>query len=202
MRLSKEPLFSLEPHQEKRFYKNNKKLTKLINSINMALGNIAETDKKKTYLSINHGKIVQGSGANKQLYSYLDGFLETIYKKRSRFGNEVVTRWFIDIRDGADLYSLCLHYSSGVFKSIILALASDEALTSFTPLRIEPYEGKNGYTKVVVYSDGVKLDWVTKQLPEQKTVVVGGKTIRDDSKQMELIESYVNQIVERITRNK
>lgn len=168
----------------------------------MALGNIAETDSKKIYLSINHGKVVRGSGASKQYYSYLDGFIETIYKKRSRFGNEVVTRWYIDLRDGADLYSLCLPYSSGVFKSIVLALASDEALNSSTPVRIEPYEGKNGYTKVVVYSDGVKLDWVTKQLPEQETVVIGGKTIKDDSKQMRLIESFVNQITERITRNK
>lgn len=168
----------------------------------MALGKKQNTDSRKIYLSINHGKVVQGSGANKQLYSYLDGSIESIYKKRSTFGNEVVTRWYIDLRDGEELYSLCLPYSSGVFKSIILALASDEALSSSTPVRIEPYEGRNGYTKVVVYSEGVKLDWVTKQLPEKEIVSVGGKTIRDDSKQMELIETYVNQITGRLTTNK
>lgn len=160
----------------------------------------AETDSRKIYLSINHGKVVQGTGADKQLYSYVDGTIEAIYQKRSTFGKEVVVRWYIDLRDGADLYSLCLPYSSGVFKSIVLSLASDEALSSSTPVRIEPYEGRNGYTKVVVYSDGVKLDWVTKQLPEQETVSVGGRTIKDDTKQMEYIVSIVNQITERINK--
>ncbi len=162
----------------------------------MALGQ--DNSRQKTYLSINHGKVIKGSGADKESYSYIDGFIEAIYTKRSTFGNEEVVRWFIDIRDGNDLYSLCLPYSSGVFKSIILALASDEALTSSTPVRIEPYEGKNGYTKVVVYADGVKLDWIVKQLPPQQTIKVGGKQVKDDSQQMEVICSYVDIVIGRI----
>lgn len=164
----------------------------------MALGQ--DYNKSKTYLSINHGKVIKGSGTSKEEYSYIEGYIEAIYTKRSTFGNEVVVRWFIDIRDGGELYSLCLPYSSGVFKSIILALASDEALTSSTPVRIEPYEGKNGYTKVVVYSDGVKLDWVVKQLPPQKSVTIGGKQVKDDSEQMNLIGAYVTNIVGRIAK--
>lgn len=165
----------------------------------MALGQ-NDNGKRKIYLSINHGKVVKGSGAAREEYSYIDGTIEAIYTKRSTFGSEVVTRWFIEIRDGGELYSLCLPYSSGVFKSIILALASDEALNSSTPVRIEPYEGKNGYTKVVVYSDGVKLDWVVKQLPPQKSVTIGGKQVKDDSEQMNLIGSYVNNILSRIAK--
>lgn len=164
----------------------------------MALGK--DYNKRKTYLSINHGKVIKGSGTSKEEYSYIEGYIEAIYTKRSTFGNEVVVRWFIDIRDGGELYSLCLPYSSGVFKSIILALASDEALTSSTPVRIEPYDGKNGYTKVVVYSDGVKLDWVVKQLPPQKSVTIGGKQVKDDSEQMNLIGAYVTNIVGRIAK--
>ena len=164
----------------------------------MALGQ--DYNKRKTYLSINHGKVIKGSGTSKEEYFYIEGYIEAIYTKRSTFGNEVVVRWFIDIRDGGELYSLCLPYSSGVFKSIILALASDEALTSSTPVRIEPYEGKNGYTKVVVYSDGVKLDWVVKQLPPQKSVTIGGKQVKDDSEQMNLIGAYVTNIVGRIAK--
>ena len=164
----------------------------------MALGQ--DYNKRKTYLSINHGKVIKGSGTSKEEYSYIEGYIEAIYTKRSTFGNEVVVRWFIDIRDGGELYSLCLPYSSGVFKSIILALASDDALTSSTPVRIEPYEGKNGYTKVVVYSDGVKLDWVVKQLPPQKSVTIGGKQVKDDSEQMNLIGAYVTNVVGRIAK--
>lgn len=166
----------------------------------MALG--LDNNKRKTYLSINHGKVIKGSGTSKEEYSYIEGFIEAIYTKRSTFGNEVVVRWFIDIRDGGELYSLCLPYSSGVFKSIILALASDEALTSSTPVRIAPYEGKNGYTKVVVYSDGVKLDWVVKQLPPQQAINIGQNQVKDDSKQMKLICSYVCMIKLRLKQNR
>lgn len=165
----------------------------------MALGQ--NTAQKKRYLSINHGKVVEGSGDQRQSYSFVEGFIQAIYTKRSTFGGEVVTRWYIDIQDGAELYSLCLPYSSGVFKSIILALASDERLSTSTPVRVEPYEGKNGYTKVVVYSDGVKLDWVTKQLPPEETVNVGGRSVKDDSKRMEFICSLCARVQERLQKN-
>lgn len=164
----------------------------------MALGNNAT--ESKTFLSIAHGKIVQGTGTSKHLYSYIEGTIKAIYNKSTTFGNDIVKRWYIDMRDGEQLYSICLPYSSGVFKSIVLSLASDEAINSNTPVRIEPYEGKNGYTKVIVYSDGIKLDWVTKQLPEQETITIGGRTIKDDAKQMEFICSIADKIIERIRR--
>ena len=160
-----------------------------------------ETDSRKIYLSISHGKVIQGTGANKQLFSYVDGTIEAVYQKTSRFGKEVVNRWYIDLRDGAELYSLCLPYSSGVFKSIILSLAADRELTASTPVRIEPYEGRNGYTKVVVYASGVKLDWITKQLPPQETITIGGRQVKDDSKQMEFITSLVQTIQGRLNKN-
>lgn len=165
----------------------------------MALGQ--NTTQQKRYLSISHGKVTEGTGAARRLYSFVDGTIQAIYTKRSTFGREEVTRWYIDIRDGAELYSLCLPYSSGVFKSIILALAADERLTASTPVRIEPYEGKNGYTKVVVYSDGVKLDWVTKQIPPQETITIGGRSVKDDTKQMEFIASLCDRVQARLQRN-
>lgn len=163
------------------------------------LGNTEHT--KRDYLSINHGKVVKGSGAAKEEYSYIEGIINAIYTKRSTFGSETVTRWYMDMRDGEETYTLCLPYSSGVFKSIVLALASDEELTRFTPVRIEPYEGNNGYTKVVVYSNGIKRDWVTKQLPPTKSINVGGKVVKDDSEQMKFICSLVNTIQQRIYTN-
>lgn len=155
---------------------------------------------KKIYLSISHGKIVKDTRGTKEYYSSVDGTLEAIYTKQSNFGGEVVIRWFIDLRDGEELYSLCLPYNSGVFKSIILALSSDSFLTRSTPIRIEPYEGRNGYTKVVVWSEGIKLDWIVKQLPEVETIQVGGRFIKDDSKRMEYILNLVNTINERVQK--
>lgn len=167
----------------------------------MALVKNRESESNRIYLSITDGKVARGTRLGKEYFSYVDGHLENIYSKVSTFGNEEVNRWFFELRDGEELYSLCFPYSSGVFKSLILALASDEALQPSTTVRIEPYKGKNGYTKVVVYSDGVKLDWVLKELPEQEKITVGDKEVRDDSKQMEVITSLIECILQRITNN-
>lgn len=166
----------------------------------MGLGNQQQT--RKLYLSINRGKVVQKAGGKEQHFSFVEGNVEGIYTKRSTFGNEDVTRWYIDLRDGAELYSLCLPYGSGVFKSIILALAADEKLTASTPIRIEPYIGQNGYTKVAVYADGEKLDWITNQIPPQETITIGERQIKDNTKQMELIFSFVRLVQSRIGGSK
>lgn len=163
----------------------------------MALGQ----QRKKTYLSINHGKIVRGTGENKEFFSFVEGNLKGIYLRNSFFGNEEVKRWYIDIQDGEELYSLCLPFSSGAFKSIILALASYEGLTKSTRVTIRPYEGGNGYTKVVVLCDGTKMDWITKQLPPQEVVTIGTTQVRDDSKQMETIISFCEIIKTRLREN-
>ena len=60
-------------------------------------------------------------------------------------------------------------------------------------MKIEPYL-KNGFTKVVVSVGGTRLDWVIKELPEVKEVLVGGQRIKDDSERMKLIEHYVEEI--------
>lgn len=164
------------------------------------LGNNTDNT-KRVYLSIGNGKVTRGSGNEKESFSFVEGIIAAIYSKRSTFGSEVVTRWFIELRDGEELYSICLPYSSGVFKSIILSLASDTELSAYSPVRIEPYLGRNGYTKVVVYSNGTKQDWVTKQLPPTETVEVGGKLIKDDSKQMQLINTLVEVIRQRLCDN-
>ena len=76
-------------------------------------------------------------------------------------------------------------------------MASDKNLTNETPVVIEPYE-RNGFTKVVVYSDGVKLDWVTKELPPLKEIEVAGKKYTDDRERMAFIESLAEEVAGRI----
>lgn len=162
----------------------------------MGLGNIKQT--RKHYLSINGGKVIIDKGnGKKDSFSFVEGVLEGIYTKDRTFNGENVRRWYLDLKDGKDIYSICFPYSSGVFKSIILSLASDEKLNRSTPIRIEPYE-KSGYSKAVVYSDGVKLDWIVKELPPVEEVMVGGKIVKDDSKRMEFICSLCSTIMQRI----
>lgn len=162
----------------------------------MALGN--NDRKSRTYLTISNGKVVEGTGTNKKYFSFIEGMIEGVYTKKSNFNGEEVTRWYIDITDEGENYTLCLPYNSGIFKSIILSLAADEHLNPFTRVKIVPYLGSNGYTKVSVYSDGKKLSWITSEIPPQDVIQVGERQIKDDSKQMELIVSLCSAIEKRV----
>ena len=164
------------------------------------LGEIVSADRrKKTYLNIKDGAIVKRTPEGKEeRFSYVEGRLEAISQKERTFRGETVVYWYIDLRDteSGELYSLGSSYGSNTFKSIILQLASEEGLESVkngSTIRIEPYN-RNGYDKVQVWGEGVKLDWVTKQLPPIEETTIGGRRIKDDSKRMALITSLTERI--------
>ena len=161
----------------------------------MALGKAEQT--RKYYLSISEGKIVHSQDGRKEYYSFVEGQLERVYKMERTFNGETVPYWYIDIRgEKREVYSISLPYKSGVFKSIILALANEPAVALAT-VKVEPYK-KGDYTKVIVYSNGTRLDRITKELPEVKEVRVGGQIVKDDSERMTYIESLVADINARL----
>jgi hypothetical protein len=164
----------------------------------MALGTIDQDTKRKIYLSISHGKVVHYlSGGNVENFKNVGGRLQDITIKERTFNGVKTPFWYMDIKDRGELYSISLPYASGTFKSIILALASYQSLSKETNILIEPYE-KGNYTKVAVYADEKKLDWVVKELPPLKEVVVGGKKYSDDTERMEFIKRLASQVKERI----
>lgn len=165
----------------------------------MALGILDQDTKRKIYLSISHGKVVHYlSDGGVEYFKNVEGTLVGVYLKERSFNGQKVPFWYLDIKDGREIYSISLPYISGAFKSIILALASDKKLTKQTPIIIEPYE-KNGFTKVVVYSNGQKLDWVTRELPPLKQVEINGKIFTDDTERMEFIKNIAREVKSRIS---
>lgn len=157
------------------------------------LGNSANNT-PRTYLVVSKGKIEKyEKDKERTQYDYIEGTIDGIYSRERTFRGERVTYWYIDIRDKKNLYSMGFPYGSGTFKSIILSLASVKELNKRTPIRIETYL-KNQYTNVVVWADGNKLDWATKELPPIEEMNVGDRTIRDDSKRMQFISSLVTTI--------
>ena len=153
----------------------------------------------KIYLTIVRGQVERTlEDGGRELYSFVEGQIENIYSKDRTFKGESVRYYYIDLRDGDELYSLGLPLYSGTLRSIVLCLAGDDTLAKGTPVRIEPYE-KNGYTKVVVYSDGVKRDWITKELPPVEEIKVGGRTIKDESKRDAFIENTIGLIKQRLS---
>ena len=169
------------------------------------LGERVSTERRKTYLNIKDGAIVRRSpDGEEERFSYVEGRLEAISQKERTFRGEVVVYWYIDLRDeeSGELYSLGSSYGSNTFKSIILQLASKDGLESVkngSPIRIEPYT-KNGYDKVQVWGEGVKLDWVTKQLPPIEETTIGGRREKDDRKRMAYISSLAEQVKSSLPR--
>lgn len=169
------------------------------------LGQQTTEQGSKTYLNIKEGAIVKRTAQGEEKYTYVDGYLTSLHQKERSFRGEIVMYWYLDLRDGQsnELYSLGFPYGSNTFKSIILQLASDNGLQAIrdrSTLRIEPYRGENGYDKVQVWGEGVKLDWVTRQLPPVMETTVGGRKIKDDTERMNFICSLANKIQEQIKR--
>ena len=158
----------------------------------MALGRIEK--ESKYYLSITKGKIVHSAKERRISYDFVEGTLEAISVQERTFNGEKVLYWYIPLRgEKGELYILSLPYKSGVFKSIILALASEPTLGR--TVKIEPYE-RNGFTKVVVSLNGKRLDWITKELPPVESVQIAGQPVKDDTKRM----VYISQLVEVVNK--
>lgn len=159
----------------------------------MGLGKVDDVKGKRYYLTISDGRVVHNDNGQKKYYSYVEGSLERIYQLERVFNGEKVLLWYLDIRgEKGELYSLSFPFKSGVFKSVVLSLASEPTIGLAT-IKIEPYVG-GGFTKVVTSSNGKRLDWVTKELPAVDTVYIAGQPVKDDTKRMEFISSLVDKI--------
>ena len=126
----------------------------------------------------------------------MEGHLVGIQKRDREFKGETVPYWYVNLQDpdGGEVFSLSIAYNSGVFKSLINALANAEDLGR---IRIEVYQSGE-FTKTVVYNNGQRLGWKYPQLPPIEEVKVGGRIIKDDSQRMEFIENLTREVISRI----
>ena len=80
----------------------------------MALGHLDTDSRRKIFLSISHGKVVHYlSGGEKEQFKNVEGTLQDITLKERSFNGKTEPFWYIDLRDGKDLYSISLSYASG-----------------------------------------------------------------------------------------
>lgn len=156
----------------------------------MALG---EVKSQRFYLTITEGKLLHKENGKRTYYGYVEGSLEHIYKQDRVFNGESVPLWYIDISgERGEIYALSFPLRSGVFKSIVLSLAAEPDI-AVSRIRIEPYYS-GGFSKVIVSSNGKRLEWITNELPPVESVSVNGLVVKDDSKRMEYISSLVDGI--------
>lgn len=158
----------------------------------MSLG----TKQPRAYLNLKDGRIrVKKSSGDEIFYDYIEGKLVDISHRPREFNGETVEYWYLDIQvESGTIYSLSLHYSSGVAKSIFNALASAETLGT---IKLETYQS-NGFTKAVVYNNGEKLSWKYTEIPPIEEIQAGGKVVKDDTKRMEFFKGIAESIKRKI----
>jgi hypothetical protein len=147
---------------------------------------------KVVFLSIKDGKITRKTARGSlERYDYVEGILINVECRERDFTGETVLYWYFDIQESrGEIYSLALSYNSGIAKSILNSLAS---VDKFGVIRIEAYS-KDGFNKVMVYNNGQRLDWRYRELPPVEEVIVGDKTVKDESKRMELFNNIAKEL--------
>lgn len=158
----------------------------------MSLG----TKQNRTFLNIKDGRIIKKTPQGDESFDYVAGNLAQISIREMEFKGEKIPYWYFTLQDpnGGEVYILSVYYSSGVAKSIINSLASEENLGL---IRIEVYQSGD-FTKAKVYNNEKKLSWKYTELPPVEEVRIGDKLIKDDSKRMDFIKEMAREINERI----
>lgn len=157
----------------------------------MPLGQI----ERATYISVRDGRLVAKDDAGKeQTYDYLEGRLVDLTTRQKEFGGEHVTQLLFEFRDdGGERFILSTGEKSGVARALLNSFASIESAAG--TLRVVPYE-KDGFSKVVAYHNGERLDWKYKELPPLEDKGQGSK---DDSKRAAFFRQIADEIKSRVT---
>lgn len=140
------------------------------------------------------------------LFNRVSGRLSNIYADCKRFKSGVFKYWHIELtdNDNGNIYLICFPYTSALFQSVILKLAT---ATTYNNIRITPYRDnvKVGYSrrkhsKVKIYADDIELDMQHLKMPKIVCCKFGKHIIKDYTPRIRAIESVVNKILAQIRK--
>ena len=113
---------------------------------------ISETGKsKKIFLRISKGAIISKRNGEVTSFEAISGSLKGIELKEHEFENKKFRNWHIllsDTESGED-YDISVSRDSGVFKSIVRSLVTEQGLENLNDVKIEVYTSKTGFTNAV-----------------------------------------------------
>ena len=157
-------------------------------------------NERRFFLGIANGKVTYrpAKDAEVQNFDYVEGRITGISRRDATINGQAMKFYEFGIENGGEKYVLSVLMDSSVARGIILPLASVQDFAGLS-FRISPWL-KDAYTNVSVYANGQKLNWGIdpKDLPPVEKVTVGMKEYTDDTKRIQLVESLVDQINERI----
>lgn len=134
-------------------------------------------------------------------FEAISGSLKGIELKEHEFENKKFRNWHIllsDTESGED-YDISVSRDSGVFKSIVRSLVTEQGLENLNDVKIEVYTSKTGFTNAVVSAGGQKLHWTDEPMPAVRYVTVGENEVADNTAQMNWIQTLVDRINAKLT---
>ena len=163
---------------------------------------ISETGKsKKIFLRISKGAIISKRNGEATSFEAISGSLKGIELKEHEFENKKFRNWHIllsDTESGED-YDISVSRDSGVFKSIVRSLVTEQGLENLNDVKIEVYTSKTGFTNAVVSAGGQKLHWTDEPMQAVRYVTVGENEVADNTAQMNWIQTLVDRINAKLT---
>lgn len=96
-------------------------------------------------------------------------------------------------------YDLSVSRDSGVFKSIVRSLVTEQGLGNLDDVKIEVYTSRTGFTNAAVSAGGQRLHWTDEPMPAVRVVMVGDNEVPDTTSQMNWIQTLVDRINARVS---
>ena len=110
---------------------------------------VSDTGKsKKIFLRISKGAIISKRNGEVTSFEAISGSLKGIELREHEFENKKFRNWHIllsDTESGED-YDISVSRDSGVFKSIVRSLVTEQGLENLNDVKIEVYTSKTGFT--------------------------------------------------------
>ena len=138
------------------------------------------------------------------LFNNVDGRLNDIYADYRYFKTGRFMYWHIELIDNenGNTYVICFPYTSAMFQSIILRLAT---ATSFENIQITPYQDKGGrgyqrreHSKVKVSADGVELQMLPFKLPKIDCFRIGTQVRKNYTQRIASIAKIIDTILRQV----
>lgn len=172
-----------------------------IKQINHATSNQRDRKIQEDLSAHLKGAIISKRNGEVTSFEAISGSLKGIELKEHEFENKKFRNWHIllsDTESGED-YDISVSRDSGVFKSIVRSLVTEQGLENLNDVKIEVYTSKTGFTNAVVSAGGQKLHWTDEPMPAVRYVTVGENEVADNTAQMNWIQTLVDRINAKLT---
>lgn len=172
-----------------------------IKQINHATSNQRDRKIKEDLSAHLKGAIISKRNGEVTSFEAISGSIKGIELKEHEYENKKFRNWHIllsDTESGED-YDISVSRDSGVFKSIVRSLVTEQGLENLNDVKIEVYTSKTGFTNAVVSAGGQKLHWTDEPMQAVRYVTVGENEVADNTAQMNWIQTLVDRINAKLT---